>query len=79
MELSPTWKEEDFVPWLTVKSRIMGPDSGLGVFADCQFHKLDNITVYFGERADPNNPDCSRQLEVRNSKFLDIQPNDLGR
>lgn len=43
------------------------------------FFKGDHITVYFGKQADPNNPDCSQKLKVKNGKVLGIQPDELGR
>ena len=57
MELSITGKDNEFVPWLIVEYSKMGTDAGFGVFADCQFHKHDSITIYFGERADQNDKD----------------------
>lgn len=42
------WKKDKFLPWLTVKKRYMGENSGCILYSERQFVEDDIITVYFG-------------------------------
>lgn len=79
MEVSIIGQEKDSLLLLSVKSVKMGPDAGLGCFADHQFHKRDHITVYFGVRSYHKKIDHLQQLQFITGKNLEMNPKEGGR
>ena len=77
MELCPPQSQEKFARWLIVKESNMGKNSGYGLFADRVFRKDDNITVYFGKKADTRSKDETRMLEIK-GHLIDVKPTCFG-
>ena len=51
----------------------MGKNSGYGLFAGRVFRNDDNITVYFGQKADTSSKDESHMLEIK-GYLIDVKP-----
>ena len=51
----------------------MGKNAGYGLFADRVFRKDDNITVYFGKKADTRSKDETRMLKIK-GHLIDVKP-----
>ena len=55
----------------------MGKNAGCGLFADRVVRKDDNITVYFGKKADTHSKDETRMLEIK-GHLIDVKPTCFG-
>ena len=55
----------------------MGKNAGCGLFSDRVFRKNDNITVYFGKKADTRSKDETRMLEIK-GHLIDVKPTCFG-
>ena len=77
MELFHPGKKQKFAQWLTVKESTICADAGYGLYAARFFKKDDTITIYVGKKANNQNTDDSRRLDI-SGNLIDVQPSYFG-
>ena len=73
----PPWKERKFAQWLTVKESTICADAGYGLYTALFFRTDDTITIYVGKKANNQNTDDSRRLDISRN-LIDFQPSYFG-